>query len=518
MSRQDVTEPGSDEGVGRAEPAEGVENLPRSSIARNVAQLLASQVLTWAMSLAVAITVPRFLGPTAVGQLRLAFSLWAITQVVIGLGTSMYLTLVMAKDRVRGVALVGPILVLRTVAFSVASVILAVFVSISNPEPEFVAIMVVSGIGILLGTWSDLIGAAFLGLERTGAPAMAGVVSRTIGTIVTVLAVVFGADAVAVVAIGAASSMLGLLMVLRSLRQVMRVRLRGWWAQSPAILKGSVAFMVTGGLLTVYREVDTVVMSVLVDREVLGWYGTADQLIGSSLFMVTIVMAAIFPVLGRLHATDRPKFVNLVERSYGSLLVAAVPIGLGVVVVAPQLVPLLYGREFEPTAQVLIVYGLVSPLTFGAILFGTVAITTGRQRFWNVVMLVGIVATIPLDLVFIPWADRTYSNGAIGGAMAYFVTEGFMFVIGLLKVCPYLINRSTMSRSARILLAGCLMFAAAWPLHDRPLVVPIVVGAVVYIAAIVALRVVTDDERLMVGRALERLGVHTSWAKLELAD
>jgi hypothetical protein len=49
-------------------------------------------------------------------------------------------------------------------------------------------------------------------------------------------------------------------------------------------------------------------------------------------------------------------------------------------------------------------------------------------------------------------------------------------------------------------------------------VVPIVVGAVVYIAAIVALRVVTDDERLMVGRALERLGVHTSWAKLELAD
>jgi len=518
MSRQDATEPDSEEDVGPAESGHGVGTLERSSIARNIAQLLASQVVTWTMSLAIAITVPRFLGATAVGQIRLAFSLWAISQVVIGLGTSMYLTLAIAKDRGRGMALIGPVLVLRTIAFIAASSILAVVVAILNPDAEFIAIILINGIGVLFGTWSEPIGAAFLGLERTGSPALAAIVSRTIGTIVTVTAVVLGAGAVSVVAIGAASSVLGLLLLVSSLRRITSVVFRGWRLSSRSILRGSLVFMVSGGLIVLYREIDTVVMSVLVDREVLGWYSTADQLIGSSLFIVTIVMGAIFPVLGRLYVTDREAFVNLVERAYGSLLVAAVPIGLGLVVVAPQLVPLVFGREFEPTAQVLIVYGLVSPLTFGGILFGTVALTTGRQRFWNVVMMAGIVATIPLDLVLIPWADRTYSNGAVGGAMAYFVTEGFMFIIGIVKICPFLINRVTMSRSARILLAGGLMFAAAWPLHERPLILPIAVGVAVYILAIIALRVVSDDERLMVGRVLDRLGVTTSWAQLGTAD
>ena len=493
------------------------DHLERSSIARNVAQLFASQVVTWAMSFAVGIVVPRFLGPSNVGDLRLAMSLWAISGIFIGLGTGVYLTLAIADDRTRGLALVGPILVVRTIAFAATTVLFGIVILASNPSTELIVIMALNGLSVLFGTWSEPIGAAFLGLERTAAPALAGVISRAVGAVVTITVVVFGGGAASVVAVSALSSALGLVLVARALLKVTTIRFRGWRPQSRAIVRSSVAFMVSGVLITVYREIDTVFMSALVDREVLGWYGTADQLIGSSLFIITIVMTSIFPVLGRLHKDDPPRFFDLVKRSYGSLMVAAVPIGLGIIVVAPQLVPMLYGGEFEPTAQVLAVYGLVVPLTFGAILFGTVATATGRQRFWNGLMFLGIVATLPLDLLLIPWADRTYSNGAIGGAISYLVTEGLMFVVGMVKICPYLINRATMLRSGRILVAGAVMFAAAWPLHDRILVVPVGVGIVVYAIAIAALRVMTDDERAMVGRALERLGIHTSWGELKFA-
>lgn len=494
---------------------EDVIGLERSSIGRNTLQLLSSQIATWTLATLVAVALPRFLGPAPVGDLRLALSLWAVTGAVIGLGTSAYLTLAIARDGSRGLSLVGPILVIRVAAFVLSSLVLAVVVSFSHPSTEFVVIMVFSGLSTLFGTLSDPIGAAYLGLERTAAPAVIGVATRTLGVSATLVVLFLGGGAPVVAATGGVAAFVGFVLMVRAMNRLSRIKLKGWSSQRRVILRASVGFMVTGVLLTVYREIDMVVISTLVDQAALGWYGTADQLIGSSLFVVTIVMSAIFPVLGRLYDTAPSAFVELIRRAFGSLLVAAVPIGLGIVLVAPQLVPLLYGDEFEPTAQVLVVYGFVSPITFGAILFGTVALTTRRQGLWNMVMVVGIVATIPLDVLFVPWADRRFSNGAIGGAMAYFVTETFMFVFGLVVICPFLISRTTFWRSGRVVMAGGLMFAVTWPLRERMLLIPIAVAVLVYSVAIVALRVVTNDERSMVGHALVRLGVRTKWATLE---
>ena len=141
--------------------------------------------------------------------------------------------------------------------------------------------------------------------------------------------------------------------------------------------------------------------------------------------------------------------------------------------------------------------GTVVVFTFGTIVFGMVALATGRQRFWNTIMVLAIAITIPLDLIFVPWADRTYGNGAIGGAMAYVVTEALMFALGLWKVAPYLVERTFIWRLARVLIAGGLMFMASWPLRDEPLMIPIAVGAVVYVALrSVVLRVPEKDDLL----------------------
>ena len=163
--------------------------------------------------------------------------------------------------------------------------------------------------------------------------------------------------------------------------------------------------------------------------------------------------------------------------------------------VAIPLAPsLLYGQAFRPTGQVLTVLGAVIVLTFGTVVFGMVALATGRQRFWNTIMIVAIVITIPLDLVFVPWADRRYENGAIGGAMAYVVTEGLLFALGLWKIAPYLVERMFIWRFVRVLLAGGFMFALSWPLRDQPLVLPVVVGAVSYVLALVVLKVPEKED------------------------
>lgn len=488
-----------------------LDQLGRSSIGRNVASLLSSQAVTWVFATVLAVVVPRLLGPTDQGLLRLAGSVWAIAQVLIGLGTGLYLTLEVAKNRRHGMSMLRPVLVAESSMFILSSFFFAVLGLMAGTEQEMITIMALIGVSVLFSTFSGSLSAVFHGLERMGPAALAGIVGRVFATVVGIAVLLAGGDARAAAAVMACSNLLTLLVLAVQYRRLGAAVRPGPIAAIPSVVRHSAAFLVGGIVITTYRELDTVVMSFLVEREALGWYAAADTLVGSLLIVPTVVMGSIFPVLGRLHQDDPDAMRDLVRRAIGVTLLGAVPIGLGTMVVAPEFAPLLYGEDFRETGQVLFVYGPVIVLMSCNTLFGAVSYATGRRVLWNTVMLVSILMTIPLDLVFVPWADAHFDNGAIGGAMAYVVTEAFQTTVALLSVVAFLRDRSFASRVVRIVAAGLVMFAVTWPFRELLFVVPATIGVIVYCVAVLAFGALSDDDRREIGSKLARVGVHTRW-------
>lgn len=470
---------------------------PRTSIGRNLLHMGTSQLLTWGLSMVLLVVQPRYLGAATIGELRLAMSLWAIAQMLVGLGTAQYLTLTIARDRRAGLALVGPIIVLKSIVFAVASTALGVFVWLGDHPTRFVAIMALVGVSNLFIAFTQTMNASFTGLERMSVIAVSTVVYRLIGTAAAILILLLGGDVVSMLIALVIAQVIGFVILMFAFQKVTNIRWRDWRSDAPAILRGSWVFLVAGMALVVYQQVDTIVLAILVDNEALGWYATADVLFATLLFPVTILMTSLFPVIGRLYEHDPAELVRLIRRAARLLLVVTVPIGLGIVVVGPSVALTFLGEDFRETGGVLVVLGPVIMLTTATVLLGKVATGTGRQGFWTGLMVAGIIVTIPLDLVFVPWADRVFSNGAIGGAMAYAATESMMVVVGLWKITPYLVERRTGARLLRVALAGAVMVAASWPLRDRFVALPIVVGAIAYFCAVVALRVLDRDERRM---------------------
>jgi O-antigen/teichoic acid export membrane protein len=482
----------------------------RASIRRNVTHLLTSQVATWSIALVLTVVQPRLLGPVTQGRLRVAYSLWAIAAVAIGLGTSMFLQLEIARRGQAGLRLMGPVLALRTAVFAIAFPILVVGALVGGADHDLVRIFALYGLVTLLGSWIDVYTSAFVGLERMSAPALIAVVAKLLGTVAAVIVLFAGGGAMGLLLCVTGGNLIGLALVVRAFRRTVSAPLCLDLANWPMIARGGFAFMVAAAILTLYQQVDTVVISLLVDARTLGWYSASDSLFGTLLFLPSIVCTSIFPVLGRLHGSDDPEgFAALVRGAFAMLALVAVPIGLGTVVIGQSLAPLLFGRKFAQSGEVLAVLGVVLIITTATILFGTVALATGRQAFWNSVMFVGVLMTVPLDLVFVPWAEHRYHNGAIGGAMSYVVTEVMMFAIGLAKIVPTLVERATMWRVGRIVICGLAMVAATWPLRGYVIVAPIGVGVIVYVVAVLLTGVLSADERAMVGGVLARLGVRS---------
>lgn len=509
----DDPERGSDEpGTDHPGPDESeidlADDLPhRASVRRNLLHMMNAQLVTWTMALVLSVVIPRYLGPDTVGQFRLANSLWLLGRTLVAAGTTRFLQLEIARGGRRGLRFVGPVLLVRTAGFLVVAVLLGVYTVVSDEGRVFEVLMIIVALDSIFYLWTEAMSTAFVGLERMATPALVNVVARVAVTLTTLVVIILNGNVYAIGLAGGTGVALGMVILVRRLRPLTPIVSRGDFRHGREVITGSLPFMFSGAALILYQQIDIIVISWTASSAAIGWYGTADALFGSLLFPATVLTATIFPTLGRLTRDDPDGLRRIVQRGFTSLFLLGVPIGLGTVIVAPSFAPLLYGDSFAETGAVLAILGPVIILTFGTILFGTVAQATGRARLWGFVLFGAALLTIPLDLVLVPWADSRFDNGAIGGAVAYLVTESLQFIVGLAVVAPFIVTRSWSSQVVRTLAAGAVMFLAGWPLRDSFVLVPVVVCAIVYPVCVLAFRAVTAEERLMLSGITAKFGI-----------
>src|SRR5207253_3397326 len=115
-------------------------------------------------------------------------------------------------------------------------------------------------------------------------------------------------------------------------------------------------------------------------------------------------------------------------------LVLILPIAIGDALVSGQVIWVLYGYKFLPTAPVLSVLALCLPATYLNTIATQVLIAANRQVAWTKTMVAAGIANPLLNVVLIELAQTRWHNGALGAALALLVTELVMSVaaVGLM--------------------------------------------------------------------------------------
>ena len=473
----------------------------RRSVAKNAFALFASQTFTWVLATIVTTVQPRFLGPIGQGQLRVAVALWTIITLVAAFGTTTLLTIEVAKDPLVADSLQRRSMRIRLISFSAVVPGVALFLWLGHYDRGTIVISILLGASTLFALASGSYTGVLLGLREMGKTSRIDAINKLVFTVLLIVVLLAGGGVVGVAAVGVALAVFGLVQT--------RLAYSGSLpnGQREAVLRGRSLFRLGGtflladAALVVYQQVDTIVMSQLVGPKAIGWYATADVLFGSLLFIPVLLSTALFPEMAEKFHLDPAAADALLSRTFRSLLLLAVPIGVGTIVVAKSFVSLLYGPSFAQTTDVLQIYGVVVILEFVVILLSRFAQATGQVRFWTIMMAIAIAATIPLDIVFVPWCERTFHNGAMGGALSYVVTEGVILVVACLRIARSMLTRATMWRVLKCLVGGTAMFAVGWPLREKFFLVSAIVSLAAYALVLWVLRTFDDDERGQIKRA-----------------
>lgn len=481
-----------------------VPTAPRS-VARNAVALLLSQSFTWVLATIVTSIQPRFLGPVGQGQLRLAISVWTIVEMLATFGTSTMLQVEVARHPSTSLSLSRSVVRLRLVCVAIVTPFVAVFLWLAGYGRTTLIVMFLAGVATLFSLAATNYRSVLYGLREMGRTSKNDVFLKLLVTIVTITILVLGGGVTELSVAGIGLMAVSLYLIRRSFVRAMPVQQTDSALRGRALVQASAPFLIADASLIIYLQIDTIVISLLVGSQEIGYYATADTLFGSILFVPVILMTALFPAIAELHTRDPDEVKRMLVRTYRSLLIFAVPAGIGTIVVAKSFVRILYGSKFAKSVPVLEIYGIVTIFEFITILLGRFAQATGRTRFWNILMVISIVISIPLDVVLVPWADRHFQNGAIGGPLAYVVTELFMLITGTIYLADGLWTHATLRRVLRCTVAGAAMFAVGWPLRDHFFLVPGTAALITYIVVMSVGGKLEPDEQYQLDRLRARI-------------
>src|SRR5579859_5104319 len=484
-------------------------NNAARTIARNASVMMASQVVTWGLALIATIVVPRYLGAAGIGKYQLAVSLWMIMAIFITFGMDTLLTKEISRDPSRLSVLFSTSVLLRTVIFLVSFVLMVVYAQLVNYPQETKNVIYIIGLARFFWQIAAACKASLQGLERMEFMSLGDIVSSTFSTIVAITLLLRGYGLLPVAAVEVGTALVSLGIQFLALNRLQKLKLQFELSSVGRMLKSSAPYMMLSGFMVAYSQIDVVVISLLVSEKQIGWYSSALRLTGTFVFVPTVLMTALLPASSRMHQNAPEDLRKLTSKGFDLLLLACIPIGLGVMSIANQLVVFLYGADFANGGPILALMGIVVIFFSINMLVGQFFISSDRQRVWVVVMAAATLITVPLDLVLVPWCQSAFGNGALGGALSYLVTEGGMVIFGLIMLPKGMLGWKNGWLALRATIAGLAMAAVVWQLRHYFIVVPIGAGIVVYLAGVLALRLIPQEDwsivRSLAVRALGRL-------------
>ena len=230
-----------------------------------------------------------------------------------------------------------------------------------------------------------------------------------------------------------------------SSHRVMPLRLEWDFRLIKEMIRQSVPLVFASYLTTLYYRIDVFMLSVMKSFKDIGYYSVATRLTESLDVVATALMVSLFPLLSRSFKEDRGHFDRLLIKSFKGLLLVGLPMALGGVLVAHELIVLFFGPEYSPSGVTLAILLWYTLFGFFSTILVNVLIACGRQVIDLWISLCLVLANVGLNLILIP----LYSYN--GAAVATVLVE----ILGTVAMLTYL------ARKAEI--RFLLPFQEIWP-------------------------------------------------------
>ena len=170
---------------------------------------------------------------------------------------------------------------------------------------------------------------------------------------------------------------------------------------------------------SIYTFWDTILLGFLSDLTAVGYYTASVKLTKLIIPLVVAFGGALMPRIANHFGTNNEiEAKKLITDSYNFILFITIPISMGLILLAPELMLFFSGNQFAQATTTMQIVGILPILIgFGHLFAFQILIPMGKNKEVFVAMAIGLIINIILNFILIPQLKDK------GAAIATVVTE-----------------------------------------------------------------------------------------------
>jgi O-antigen/teichoic acid export membrane protein len=304
--------------------------------------------------------------------------------------------------------------------------------------------------------------------------------------------------------VGSLLGMITLLVV--AIQRVGGLKRSDWLDRRPIARhwRAALSFLFITTMATLETQTDTVLLSGFHGETEVGWYGAATTVAYSLVMFSQAYRFAVYPLMTRYALQSPEKLSRLYGQSMRYLGMLVLPMVAGIILLSTQIVPLVFGPQFQPTVRVLEI--LIPTLVFMFLNEPNIRmmLVHDRQNRISLFLVCSVTANVLLNLALAPaW-------GAMGAAAARVCSALIFFTLNYFYVSRFLVRLNIFRLLSRSGLATLIMALTLWLVRAWPLPVSIGIGIITYVAALGLVGGISSDEVTLLRQAIARRRNHVA--------
>ncbi len=443
-------------------------------IAYNIALNTIFKVLSTALALVGIGFITRYLGKEGFGNYATVLAFFAFFSSLLDLGLYTISTREISRQGADEEKIIGNVFWLRFFS-SVALFLISPLIVFLLPYPEEVkkGILLAAGAFVFSSSYLVLNGVFQKNLviyKVTGAE----LIGKILQVSFVILTVLYDWGFTAIVLSLLLNMIFNFVAVYYLCRRYVKIRFLINFSYWKKFLRHSLPMGVAVFVSFLYFKTDTILLSLLRSSQDVGIYNAAYKIIENITFFPAMIMGLIFPLMSKNIFSEKTLFEKISHKTFKIFFLLVIPMVIGALFLADDLVFLIGGKDFSQSANVLRILIFSLAFIFFGHFFNYMLIAGNLQKKLMQILFFCAAFNITANLIFIPFFSYYAS------AMISLATEALVVFTTAFLAAKKLGYIPRIEKGINFLFSGAVMAGFLFLFRDFHFLFLIVGGAVVY--------------------------------------
>lgn len=394
----------------------------------NAGWLVTDKIIRLGGGLLVTVWIARYLGPSQFGQWNYAVAFATLFGSLAALGLDTIVVRDLVRNTVESPRILGTVFVLKIAAATTATLAATAATMLLKPGNTEMAMLVALAASMFVFQATNVLDFYFLSKTRSKFSVLAQNAAFIIMSGVKIALLLDGATLMnfAAATLGeAALTAVFLVWIFHAQRNSVR-QWRFDSAYASRVLKDGVPLILAGLAVSVYMRIDQIMLGELAGNQAVGIFSAATRISEAWYFVPMAIVNSAIPTMVEKHRSSREEYLAAMQKLYDVMLVFAVAVAVIVTLLASKIASTLYGAGYAGVDTILMLHIWAGVFVCLGLASGSALTTEGLQKYSMYRTLIGCVANIGLNCLFIP------AYGAVGAAISTIISYGVsVYSIGL---------------------------------------------------------------------------------------